>query len=94
MSDERQPDHHGVLEWRVRALEAVENAIRAELHELRGQIARREEVYSRPETRELFVSRADLERQGAIRRQWPLIISALAMVLIGAANLIVTLGGH
>ncbi|HEX3391940.1 MAG TPA: hypothetical protein VHS55_05215 [Solirubrobacteraceae bacterium] len=92
MNGER-PVELALLLWRIETLERVELAIQHELHELRGQIARREEVYSRAEAQNVFVTRKELEARSSERRQWPVILASVAVAIVSVTNLILTLGG-
>lgn len=82
-----------LLAWRVEALERLEKAQNLEIHELRRDTPRSSEVYSKPEARETFVMRSELEKRASVRREWPLILCAIAMVALSTVTLIVTLGG-
>jgi hypothetical protein len=82
-----------LLAWRIGALERIEKAQNLEIHELRRDTPQRSEVYSKAEARELFVMRSELEKRASVRREWPIILCAIAMVALSTVTLIVTLGG-
>lgn len=62
--------------------------MRVELHELRDKMAKRDEVYSRPEARNMFVSRDELRLAGERQRQWPVIVASVTVALVSVTDLI------
>lgn len=88
-----RPVEYALLLWRVDALEKIEKAVAAELHQLRGEMARRDDVYSRPEAQNVFVTRKELEARSSERRQWPVILASVTVALVTVVNLILSLRG-
>jgi hypothetical protein len=89
-----RPVEYALLLWRVDTLEKIERAIQLELRELRAEMARREDVYSRAEAQNMFVTRKELDARSSERRQWPVIVASVAVAIVSVTNLIITLGGH
>lgn len=91
-------EHHSIelLAWRVAQLEIIEKAMQLELYELRKEMPEifhqaLVDYYTKPEARNVFVSRAELAEQTKIRREWPLVVFAGAAVLCQIVTLIVLL---
>lgn len=88
-----------LLAWRIKQLEIIETAMRVELHELRHELpdrmlkSLREDYYSKAETRNRFVTREELSRHHAERRQWPVIVAAIAASTVSLADLLIRLAG-
>lgn len=94
MDDEDEPTLR-LLSWRVQQLEHIEAALRLEVHELRATRAPLEQVYTRDQSRNVFVTREEAQRQATVRREWPLILASLVMAAGQVATLIAVLsGGH
>lgn len=74
------PESIDLLAWRVKQLEMVEAAMREELYELRkGQDG--------------FVTRKDLEHRARARREWPVILAAIAASTVSVTDLLIRLAG-
>jgi hypothetical protein len=90
------PEEPTALAWRVRQLELVEQALRIELRDLRKeyQASLRRDYLTAAEMRNLFITREELGRQAAVRREWWPIVFAGVCGLTTIANLVSTIGGH
>lgn len=91
------PQDFNTLLWRVGALEQIEKAIQLELHELRREIpaalqqCMREDYYSKPEARNIFVTREELSASARTRREWPIVLASVTAAIATVVTLIVTL---
>lgn len=87
-----------LLAYRVQNLEAVEAALRLEVHDLRTELRTllRSDFMTRAEMRNVFITRKELASRGRERREWWPIVLAVVVGLPTIANLIISIaaGGH
>ncbi len=87
-----------LLEYRVKKLEAVEAALRLEVHDLRTEVnaGLRRDYLTAAEMRNVFVTRKEIAIRGRERREtWPIVL-AVIVGLPTIANLIISIanGAH
>jgi hypothetical protein len=92
---EREIPTVDVLAERIHQHEYIQRAMQVEIHDLRTEhrASLRADYLTRAEMRNEFVTRAELSDRAAVRREWPLIATAVALTAMNAVNLIFTLRG-
>lgn len=81
------------LAYRVRQLEIIEEALRAEVHELRTDTKKslREDYMTSDQLHRTFISRAELQQDARVRREWWPIVIAVFVGLPSIGTFILTL---
>lgn len=74
-----------VLAFRIAQLEMAHGQLRDELHN---------DYLDKHQVMNEYTPRHELRRHAATRREWPLMLAALAATASSIASLVITIGGH
>lgn len=74
------------------AVELMRREHDAELHSMREIL--REDYLTKDQVAVAYASRTEARQIAAVRREWPIVLAALAAAASSIASLIINLGGH